>query len=105
MRVNHVVRSLPAQTRCGRFIRLAAGCVWILAAGARFAYGQNALLCTPTASPTQVLAEGIAERVGDIVLSCSGGTPATVVTGNLTFFLNVNVTNKLASGILTDVLL
>jgi uncharacterized protein (TIGR03437 family) len=52
-----------------------------------------------------VRAEGIAERVGDIVLSCSGGKPATVVTGNLTFFLNVNVTNKLASGVLTDVLL
>ncbi|MGH9722780.1 MAG: hypothetical protein ACRD8O_21435, partial [Bryobacteraceae bacterium] len=47
--------------------------------------------------PTLVHAEGLAERMGDIVFSCSGGAPGSVVTGNLTFFLSVNVTNRVSS--------
>jgi uncharacterized protein (TIGR03437 family) len=39
-------------------------------------------------------AEGIAERLGDIVLACTDG-PAGALGGNLTIILNVNVTNKL----------
>ena len=81
---------------------------WFLAAvaGSNLAYGQTTLLCTPSASPTQLRSEGVAERVGDILLSCSGGVPGSIVSGNLTFFLNVNITNKLASnGTFTDVLL
>jgi len=74
--------------------------------GGNLAHAQNALLCTPLASPFQLRSEGIAERVGDIVLSCSGGIPGNVVNSNLTFFLSVNVTNKLATnGTFTDVLL
>ncbi len=59
-------------------------------------------VCTPTAVPALVHAEGIAERLGDILISCAGGTPSGVVGGNLTVFLNVAVTNKLTNNF-TDV--
>jgi uncharacterized protein (TIGR03437 family) len=52
-----------------------------------------------------VRSEGITESVGDIVLDCSGGVPGATLTSNLTVFLNVNVTNKLAGNNFTDVLL
>ena len=58
---------------------------------------QSSVLCTVTSNPSVVRAEGIAERVGDLVFSCSGGAPGAVITGNLSIFLNVNVTNALAS--------
>jgi len=80
-------------------------CFLATMAGANPAYAQTSLLCTPNASPTQLHSEGIAERVGDIVLSCSGGVAGMVISGNLTFFLNVNVTNKLVDGDFSDVLL
>ena len=59
-------------------------------------------VCTPTAVPALVHAEGLTERLGDILISCSGGAPGGVVGGNLTVFLNVNVTNKLINNF-TDV--
>lgn len=81
-------------------------CLFAAVAGANLAYGQSSLLCIPSASPSQVRSEGITERVGAIVLSCSGGVPGYVISGNLTFFLNVNITNKLAANnTFTDVLL
>lgn len=36
----------------------------------------------------------MAERVGDILLQCSGGSPGAVVSGNLNLFLPVNITNR-----------
>jgi len=59
-------------------------------------------VCTPTAVPALVHAEGLAERLGDILISCAGGAPGGVVGGNLTVFLNVAVTNKLTNNF-TDV--
>lgn len=46
--------------------------------------------------PAVVRAEGLAEQMGDIVLSCTG-TPGGAVGGNLTVFLNVNITNRALS--------
>jgi len=40
--------------------------------------------------------------MGDISISCTGGAPGGAVGGNLTIFLNVNVTNKLVNNF-TDV--
>ncbi len=58
----------------------------------------SSLSCVATAVTTLVRAEGITERLGDITLSCTGGTPSGAVTTNLTLFLPVNVTNRLGAG-------
>lgn len=51
--------------------------------------------CAVTAVPTQVRAEGLTERMGDIILQCSGSNPGAVLAGNLSVFLPVSVTNRL----------
>src|ERR1039457_5466696 len=50
--------------------------------------------CQVTTSPVQVRAEGLTERLGDIVLQCSGSVPGTVFSGNFTLLLPVSVTNR-----------
>ena len=63
------------------------------------------LTCNAAAQPPLVRTEGITERTGDILLSCSGGTPGAQITGNLTLFLSVNVTNRIsASNTVTGVI-
>jgi uncharacterized protein (TIGR03437 family) len=54
-----------------------------------------------TAVPPQVRSEGLAERLGDIVLQCSGSNPGAVATGNFTVYLPVSVTNRIDSNNLT----
>src|ERR1700726_4891996 len=67
------------------------------------ANAQTILTCNSTSVPPIVHVEGIAERIGDIVLICSGGMPAEQITGNLSIFLGVNVTNRIAGSTVTDV--
>lgn len=59
--------------------------------------------CTSTATPLQMRAEGITEKAGDFVLSCTGGTSldpgATVPFVNIQIFLN---TPTVTSRILTS---
>jgi uncharacterized protein (TIGR03437 family) len=55
------------------------------------------LTCIPSASPQIVHGEGITERAGDILFNCSGGMPNAAVNVNFFIFLNVNITNRLAS--------
>ncbi|MBI4874753.1 MAG: hypothetical protein HY822_08985, partial [Acidobacteria bacterium] len=62
-----------------------------------------ALTCVSSAVPTLVNAEGLAERMGDILLTCTGGAPGQTVTGNLTLFQSVNVTNRTDEAGRTDV--
>ncbi|HTS48677.1 MAG TPA: IPT/TIG domain-containing protein [Bryobacteraceae bacterium] len=61
------------------------------------AFAQN-LTCNAAAQPPLVRKEGLAERTGDIALTCAGGTPGAKITGNLTLFLSVNITNRLGAG-------
>jgi uncharacterized protein (TIGR03437 family) len=61
------------------------------------AFAQN-LTCNAAAQPPLVRQEGLAERTGDIVLTCSGGPAGAQITGNMTLFLSVNITNRLAPG-------
>ncbi|MBI3469817.1 MAG: hypothetical protein HY013_00495 [Candidatus Solibacter usitatus] len=77
---------------------------WVVAMG--IAWPQSgALVCTPSAIPQVLRGEGLAERMGDIAMDCAGGTPGSVINGNLTVFLSVNITNKLtASGAVDAVL-
>ena len=72
----------------------------LLAAG--LGYSQNSLVCIPSAVPALVHSEGLAERMGDVVLSCSGGKPGVTITGNLTVFMTVNDTNKLGANNTVD---
>ena len=52
--------------------------------------------------PVQVRAEGLTERMGDIVVQCSGSSPGAVLSGNLTIFLPVSITNRVDSNNLTQ---
>lgn len=59
---------------------------------------QTSLGCTQTAVPPVLKGEGISERTGDLLLNCSGGAAGAQVTGNLSIFLTVNITNRIAAG-------
>ena len=54
------------------------------------------VVCTSSAMPPLIRAEGLAERVGDILLACTG-TPGNTLNANITISLNTNVTNRLSS--------
>lgn len=58
---------------------------------------QKPVTCVVSAVPPTVHSEGLAERLGDIVLKCSG-TPGTAVTANLSVLLPVSVTNRIDAG-------
>src|SRR5262245_40957721 len=66
-------------------------------------FSQTPLFCTASATPLTVRIEGLAEKMGDVVLSCSGGTPGAVVTGNLSISLTVPITNRLTPGTPNDI--
>ena len=51
--------------------------------------------CTVSTIPAQVRGEGLAERLGNIFFQCSNYAPATVVSGNLTLFFPVSITNRI----------
>ena len=69
------------------------------------------ITCNSVAVPPIVRAEGIAELVGDIVLTCTnvppaaGGTAVSHLVTNLSVSLNVNVTNNLDPDPFTDAVL
>ncbi len=68
-----------------------------LASGACFtSIVAQTLTCTASANAPIIRAEGLTERMGDILVSCSGGRPNATISGSLTVFLDVNVTNRLA---------
>jgi uncharacterized protein (TIGR03437 family) len=68
-----------------------------------FSNAQPILTCNETAVPPVVKGEGIAERTGDIVLNCSGGAAGAHVTGNLSIFLTVNITNRVTGSTVNGV--
>ena len=50
--------------------------------------------CVVTAVPSQVRSEGITERTGDVLLECTGSNPGSLLTGNFSVYLPVNITNR-----------
>src|SRR5579884_4286666 len=62
-----------------------------------------ALSCTTRSQPPLVRFEGLAERVGDVVFDCAGGTPNGQVMLNFALFLNVNFANRIDSSNRTDI--
>lgn len=70
-----------------------------------FAHAQAAtVLCVSSGAPALVRAEGVAERLGDILLSCSG-PPGASASGSLMVFLGVNVTNRISANGTADAIL
>ena len=53
--------------------------------------------CAAASNPALVHQEGLAERVGDLTLNCSGGTAGNSVSATLFVSLNTNITNRLDS--------
>ncbi len=54
-------------------------------------------VCSTTSAPLLVRAEGLTERVGDILFSCTGAPNATLSI-NLSVQLNTAITNRLSAG-------
>jgi uncharacterized protein (TIGR03437 family) len=50
--------------------------------------------CQVVSTPAQVRTEGLTERFGDLTLVCTGGSPGSVLSGNLALFFPVFVTNR-----------
>lgn len=59
-------------------------------------YPQTATTCAVSAVPPVVRSEGLTERMGDIVLQCSG-SPGAAVSANLNVYLPVPITNRVNS--------
>jgi len=72
---------------------------------ASIAAAQPVLTCVASATPLIIAGEGITERVGDVLLNCSGGTPNAQISGNLNIFLSVNITNRISGANAADVFL
>jgi uncharacterized protein (TIGR03437 family) len=68
--------------------------LFFLAVGATSAQTPFSGRCSVTSVPLLVRSEGVTERLGDILLQCSGSVPGAVLSGNLTLLLPVNVTNR-----------
>lgn len=64
---------------------------------------ESPLVCQVASAALQVRAEGRAERVGDITLTCQGGTPGQLGRTNLILFLNRTITNAVSNDTLRDV--
>src|ERR1039458_9615560 len=78
-------------------------CLLQLCIYAAFAQSPSSLArCQVTTSPLPVRAEGLTERMGDIVLRCSGAVPGSVFSGNLILALPVTVTNRVDANNLTS---
>jgi len=68
----------------------------VLAAGVSVAQTSNST-CVASAVPPLVRAEGLAERVGDLVYHCTG-VPNTSFSGNFTVALNTAISNRISTG-------
>ena len=82
-----------------KFIVLAAAM-----SAALMAETANSITCTTTAQPPLVRAEGITERLGDIVLACAGN-PGPEIQLDITVALTVDITNRINAQNQTDVVL
>ncbi|MEP7353011.1 MAG: putative Ig domain-containing protein [Acidobacteriota bacterium] len=69
---------------------------FLLAAGIPVSGQSNQVVCSVSTAPVTVRAEGYAERVSDVVVTCTGGTPtpAQQTLQPMTFSLSANITNK-----------
>jgi uncharacterized protein (TIGR03437 family) len=64
----------------------------VLSTGSLFS---QAVVCATSATPPVVRSEGLSERIGDIVLTCTG-TPGNVLNANVTISLNTAITDRIS---------
>ena len=79
--------------------------LFALAVGTLPAKGYSAisgLICNSTAVQAQLRAEGITERLGDIVFNCQGDVPGGDAGASFSVFVNAPVTNRLDDAGFTD---
>jgi hypothetical protein len=80
-----------------------------LTLGAATTASAQAITCTVTANPLTVRDVGLAELVGDVLMTCTGGTPIAadqpVPVVNITLTLTTNITSRLVADPLTEALL
>jgi hypothetical protein len=70
------------------------------------ASAQSPLQCTANAGvPPLVRVEGFTELTGDLVLTCTGGNPASPFLANFQVFMNANITSRLYADNLSEALL
>ncbi len=80
--------------------------VLMMTAWAAWAQPANGVNCLATAVPTIVRTEGLTERVGDMLLNCSGGAPSATIRGELTLIsFSGPITNKTLSNGALDIIL
>jgi uncharacterized protein (TIGR03437 family) len=53
--------------------------------------------CQVSTQVVKLRAEGLTEPLGNVLFTCSGANPGAVITGNLSVFLPVSVTNRVDS--------
>ena len=68
---------------------------------ATFAQSPSTTRCQVTSTPVQARAEGLTERMGDILLQCTSSQPGITFNGNFSIFLPVSVTNRVDATNLT----
>jgi uncharacterized protein (TIGR03437 family) len=59
------------------------------------ATAQTSSNCNVTDAPTAVASAGLAEQIGDIVITCTGGTSGFTAIAGIYITLNTNITNSL----------
>jgi hypothetical protein len=80
-----------------------------LFAGIASAQATPFIVCSTTAQPLTVRAEGLAEQTGDVVISCTGGQAPAAGSAlpqvNISVTLSTNITSRLLSDPITEALL
>jgi uncharacterized protein (TIGR03437 family) len=81
----------------GLIIRFSFSTIALALTFASSSPAQTPLSCAITSTNLNVRVEGLTEPVGNIVLTCSGGTPGAQITTNITVTLPVPVTNRVST--------
>lgn len=83
------------------------GLRWVLVLSITFpvkaAAQTTVLACRADGAPVELRWEGLAEPLGDILLSCAGGVPLAQITTNLMVMAPVHVTNRMTGPETVDV--
>src|ERR1700689_3829627 len=63
-----------------------------------FSFSASGQTCAPSSTTPIVHAEGLAELIGSMVITCTGGMAGSTVTSSVVIQIPVNITNRLDSG-------